>query len=140
MPYKEPRPQLNLKVTNEEYSVLEFEAFRAGTSVHTYVRHLVLSRQKQPLGIEAALVRVYYKAREEKIIEQMEEYREAAFSVNAMKQRIRELEQTVRELAEAKLFPEMVDEALSRHVASLQQPKAKPFPVDRYEDTPEIEG
>jgi hypothetical protein len=71
MPYKEPRVQLNLKLTPADYAALEAEAHVANTVVSRYARHLLLQRQAQPLSKAAHHERVEARRREAALHQQI---------------------------------------------------------------------
>lgn len=50
MPYKEPRVQVNVKLTPEEFAALVQDADGAETNTSQYARHLVVNRQAPPLS------------------------------------------------------------------------------------------
>ncbi|WP_022826306.1 hypothetical protein [Hymenobacter norwichensis] len=78
MPRKENLPQIGLKLSVTDYTLLQAEAARAGVPVNTYARQLVLTRGRQPLAAEAAAVQAHYLPREAVHKELLDEYFQAA--------------------------------------------------------------
>lgn len=121
MPYKDPRVQLNLKLTLPEYAALAAEAEVADTEVAPYARHLVVQRQAQPLSKAAHHERQEARRREAALRQQMEGLREqirtleeASADRARWRQRAHALEM---ELAETKKF--LDSDYLTAHLRQL---------------------
>ncbi|GAA4020344.1 hypothetical protein GCM10022408_37940 [Hymenobacter fastidiosus] len=110
MPYKEPRHQINLKLTDAEYAPLAQEAALARSTVALYARHLIVQRTAQPLSIAAQRLKERYEVREEALQDK----------IGRLQQRVNTL---VLQNADIPLLQQQIQEA--RHLnAQLSNPEA----------------
>jgi uncharacterized coiled-coil DUF342 family protein len=81
MPYKDPRLQINLKLTPANYAQLETEAALANTNVSQFARHLLEQRGTQPLSVQAQHERKQARQREAELRQQVRTLQRALQSV-----------------------------------------------------------
>lgn len=119
MPYKEPRHQVNLKLTDAEYRPLAQEAALAQRTVALYARHLVVQRTGQPLSIAAQRLKERYEVREEALqakIEQLQQRVNTLLLQTAdtplLQQRIQELMKVNAQLSSPEAMRAIVAQAL----------------------------
>lgn len=98
MPYKDPRVQLNLKLTPTEYAALEQEAEVADTNVAQYARHLVVERAAQPLSKGAYAERQESRRREAAWVQQRDALQEQIRTLEAARADLAKCQQRVHVL------------------------------------------
>jgi chromosome segregation ATPase len=145
MPYKDPRYQLNLKLTPTDYARLETEAALAETTISQFARHLLAQRGAQPLSVAAQHVRRQARQREkilrQQLVDQQQQVRtlqgalQAAAAQQAQwQQRMHTLEQELAqanaELRDPTRIQTLIEQQLEQREQASQARRTALPPVD----------
>ena len=121
MPYKEPRLQVNLKLTPTEYAALLAEATLADATVAQYARQLIVERVEQPLSARAHRVKEQMQQREEALREQLahqqqqlNQLRLENIELGPLRQRVATLLAEQQSWQDSGVLKEMIREAIEQ--------------------------
>ncbi|WP_303312718.1 hypothetical protein [Hymenobacter sp. BT730] len=119
MPYANRPKQLNLKLTEAEYELLDAEAYLATVSVAQYAKHLLLARGEQPLAIQAEHLIEEYEEREAALRAKLQQVQEQLWvktlEAATYQQQVQTLAQELAEWRDPARLAQAIDQAMEKY-------------------------